>query len=283
LTDSAIQSTSSDNRRAGQDRIVALLGDEWSTIGSLLAGLDADAWSAPALPGWDVHDVLAHMVGTERILDGAGVPQSQEAVVFGEHVRNDIGKANEAWVISLRNRSHADLLADFRAVTAKRLASLTAMSADEFYAPSWTPAGDATYGRWMEIRVFDCWMHEQDIRAAVGLPGNEAGLAAEQSLAEVIGALGYIVGKRGRAPDGSSVLIKLTGPIERELHVVTSGRAKVVDALDGDPTATIELSSSLFMRLAGGREDAEAALGRIRLGGDASLARQLATSLAFTI
>jgi hypothetical protein len=37
------------------------------------------------------------------------------------------------------------------------------------------------------------------------------------------------------------------------------------------------------MRLAGGREDAESALDRIELGGDQALARQLATSLAYTI
>jgi len=43
------------------------------------------------------------------------------------------------------------------------------------------------------------------------------------------------------------------------------------------------LSSSLFLRLAGGREDAYAALGRILMGGDVGLARQLATNLAFTI
>jgi len=269
--------------QADKDRIVTLLGQEWSVIADLAAGLDDAAWSAPALPGWDVHDVLAHMVGTERMLDGATLPQVSGVHEVGEHVRNDIGKANEAWVVSLRDRSHAELLADFRAITAKRLASLTAMSAEEFYRPSWTPAGDGTYGRWMEIRVFDCWMHEQDIRAATGLAGNESGPAAEQSLAEVVGALGYIIGKRGKSPDGSSVLIRLTGPIERDLHVVTSGRAKVVAALDAEPTATITLASSQFMRLAGGRQDPEATLDEITLGGDVGLARQLATNLAFTI
>ena len=272
-----------DRRRADKDRIVTLLGQEWSVIADLAASLDSAAWSAPALPGWDVHDVLAHMAGTESMLDGAALPAVPAGSGTGDHVRNEIGKANEAWVISMRGRSHADLLADFRAITAKRLASLTAMSADEFYRPSWTPAGDATYGRWMEIRVFDCWMHEQDIRAAAGHPGNDAGPAAEQSLAEVVGALGYIIGKRGKSPDGSSVLLRLTGPIERDLHVVTSGRAKVVDALESEPTATIAMPSSLFLRLAGGRLDPEAALGEITLGGDVGLARQLATHLAFTI
>ena len=270
-----------DAREASKDRIIALLASEWSALTDLLSGLDSDAWSAPALPGWDVHDVVAHMVGTETMLDGGPSPEIPDPV--GAHVRNDIGRANEAWIVSLRDRSHAELLADFRAITAKRLASLTAMSVDEFWAPSWTPAGQATYGRWLEIRVFDCWMHEQDIRAAIGQPGREEGPEAEQSLAEVIGALGYVIGKRGRAPDGSSVLISLTPPIKRELRVLTAGRAKVVDSLDGDPTATIALSSSLFLRLAGGRQDPEAALDRITLSGDVALARQLATNLAFTI
>jgi uncharacterized protein (TIGR03083 family) len=283
VTDSAQAAGDLERRQADKDRIVTLLGEEWSVIADLASGLDTGAWSAPALPGWDVHDVLAHMIGTERMLDGVALPPVEAGLDGRDHVRNDIGKANEAWVISLRDRSHAELLADFRAITAKRLARLTEMSTDEFYQPSWTPAGNGTYGRWMEIRVFDCWMHEQDIRTAAGLPGHESGPAAEQSLAEVTGALGYIIGKRGKAPDGSSVLIRLTGPIEHDLHVVTSGRAKVVDALDGEPTATISLSSSLFLRLAGGRRDPEAAMSEIKLGGDVGLARQLAANLAFTI
>ena len=260
-----------------------LLGREWSAIADLLAGLDENAWSRPALPGWDVHDVLAHLIGTERTLAGAQHPDIPADGDAGEHVRNDIGRVNEAWIVALRDRPDADLLADFRAVTAERLASLRAMPAEEFYAPSWTPAGQATYARFMQIRIFDCWMHEQDIRAAVGTPGHEGGPVAEQALDEVVAAIGYIVGKRGRAPDGSSVRIRLTGPVERDLHVVVDGRARPVEAIDGEPTASLALSSSLFMRLAGGREDAEAALGRIELGGDPVLARQLATNLAYTI
>ena len=283
MTDSGQATGAAERRQADKRRIVTLLGEEWSVIAGLAASLDAAAWSAPALPGWDVHDVLAHMVGTESMLDGAALPAAAAGGDGADHVKNEIGKANEVWVASMRDRSHADLLADFRAVTAKRLASLTAMSADEFYRPSWTPAGDGTYARWMEIRVFDCWMHEQDIRAAAGCLGNEAGPAAEQALAEVVGALGYIIGKRGKSPDGSSVLIRLTGPIERDLRVVTLGRAKVVDALDGEPTATIALPSSLFLRLAGGRQEPADALAEITLGGDVGLARQLATNFAFTI
>ena len=275
------QSSAAAQRGAEKDRVVELLGAQWSNIVGLLAGLNDEEWSRLALPGWDVHDVVAHLIGTERSLSGAALPDIPAD--FGDHVRNDAGKVNEAWICELRDRPHADLLADFREVTGERLASLRAMSIDDFNAPSWTPAGDATYARFMQIRIFDCWMHEQDIRAALQRPGNEGGAAAERSLDEVVAALGYIIGKRGRAPDGSSVLIRLTGPVKRDLAVVVQGRARVVEAVEGEPTATLTLSSSLFMRLAGGREDPEPALGRIELGGDQALARQLATSLAYTI
>ena len=279
----AAAAASPDQLRADQDRVVDLLGREWSVIADLLAGLDDEAWSSPALPGWDVRDVISHLIGTERALAGAQHPDVPADGDVGEHVRNDIGRVNEAWIVALRDCPPAGLLAAFRAVTAERLASLRAMPAEKFNAPSWTPAGQATYARFMQIRIFDCWMHEQDIRAAVAMPGHEGGPVAEQALDEVVAAIGYIVGKRGRAPDGSSVRIRLTGPVERALHVVVDGRARPVEAIDGEPTASLALSSSLFMRLAGGREDTGAALGRIELGGDLALARQLATNLAYTI
>ena len=264
-------------------RIVGLLREEWSSIGELLTGLSDEQWSSPALPGWDVHDVVAHMVGTERMLSGIAHPDVPSEATAVAHVRNEIGRRNEEWVVDLRRRSHAELLADFRAVTASRLEALEAMGDADLDAPAWTPGGDATYGRVMEVRVVDGWMHEQDIRSAVGVPGNEEGPVAEQALDEVVGALGYIVGKRAGAPDGSSVTIRLTGPIERRLHVRVDGRAKVVPDLDGPPAAGIAMSSSLFLRLAGGRVDPDSVLDRVELSGEAALARQLATSLAYTI
>lgn len=267
----------------GKDRLVGLLATAWSSMAELLASLSDEEWERPALPGWDVHDVVAHLVGTERMLSGEQAPEPPAADRAGEHVRNDIARVNEGWVVALRARSHAELLADFVEVTARRLAALAAMGADEFDAPSWTPVGQATYGRFMEIRVFDCWMHEHDVRAAVGRPGDEDGPVAEQSLAEVVGSLGYVVGKRVGAPDGSSVTIHLTGPIHRDVHVLVDGRARVVDSLDGPATASVSLPSTLFLRLAGGRVDPEAELANVELGGDPELAHRLATRLAFTI
>jgi len=266
-----------------KSRIVDLLRQEWRCIETLLAHLPDDAWSAPALPGWDVHDVVAHLVGTERMLSGDRLPEVPPGQVDKAHVRNEIARANEAWVVHLRQRTHAQLLEDFRSVTTARLAALDAMDDEAFDAPSWTPVGDATYGRFMEIRIFDSWMHEQDVRMAVSEPGNEDGPVAEQALGEVAEALGYIVGKRAGAPDGASVTIRLTGPITRTLHAVVDGRARRVEALPGPPSAQIALPSSLFLMLAGGRVPPERELHQVELSGNTELARRLATNLAFTI
>ena len=53
------------------------------------------------------------------------------------------------------------------------------MSPEAWDAVGFTPAGQDTYGRFMRIRVFDQWMHELDIRDAIGLGGGDEGLAAE--------------------------------------------------------------------------------------------------------
>ena len=187
-----------------KDTIVGGLAAEWAAIEDLLAGLDEAQWAAPSpCPGWSVHDVTSHIVGTELTLCGEQPAPGLEDVRARSHVRNDIGALNEVWVESLRAESPAQLLERLRAVTAQRLATLTGMAEQEFHAPSWTPAGQATYARFMQIRAFDCWMHEQDIRDSAGQPGNEDGPGAALSVDEIALALGYLVGKRAQAPDGA--------------------------------------------------------------------------------
>ena len=159
------------------------------------------------------------------------------------------------------------------------------MSQDDFDAPSFTPAGDDTYGRFMQIRVMDCWVHEQDIRRAVRQPGHEAGPAVDVSLDEVTQALGYIIGKQAGAPAGSSVRLVLTGSSGRVVDVAVTDRARVSNQPLDDPTATVTLPVTTFMRLAGGRGDPVAVLssGDVVFGGDVALGRQVATHLAYMI
>ncbi|MPZ85597.1 MAG: maleylpyruvate isomerase family mycothiol-dependent enzyme [Actinophytocola sp.] len=267
-----------------KDAVVPVLVAEWASIDELLGSLGDAQWTTPtALPGWSVQDNVSHIIGTECALTGETPPPCAADVRGFSHVRNDIGAANEHWVQGLRGESPTTVLERFRAITAVRRKVLEAMSQKDFDAPSWTPAGQGTYGRFIRIRLFDCWMHEQDIRDAVGMPGNDGGRCAEGALSEVVSALGYIVGKRAGAPNGATVTIELTGPVRLAWHIAVDGRAKVVDELPGPATATVRLSSNLLTRLAGGRVPVESRIEEIGFGGDTDLGRRVAFALPFTI
>ena len=223
----------------------------------------------------------AHVIGTESMLLGRSSPD----VDAGQpaHVRNDIGGFNEAWVTALAGVPRPEVLARLAEVLSARRAAIEGDGRGRFRRPSWTPIGPADYRRFMQIRVFDCWVHEQDVRDAVGLPGHEDGPVAEQAVDEIVRALGYIVGKKAGAPEGSSVTIELTGPVTRSIHVAVDGRAAVVDRLPGDPTSTVVLGSRAFTRLACGRVEPARTLGEVQLLGDLDLGRRVVTSLPFTI
>ncbi len=109
----------------------------------------------------------------------------------------------------------------------------------------------------MRVRIFDCWMHEHDIRDAVGAARQRRRSRRARgrlALDEMAASMGFVVGKLGGAPDGSRVSLELTGPLGRTINVAVEGRAKVVDDFgDDDPTSTIRLDGLLFTRLAGGR------------------------------
>jgi len=267
-----------------KDVVVPALAAEWASIDELLDSLTPAQWAAPtALPGWSVQDNVAHIIGTECLLAGRTAPPCDADVRGFAHVHNDIGAANETWVEGMRGESPARVLEKFREITAVRRKTLEDLPQADWDAPSWTPAGQRTYGRFMRIRLFDCWMHEQDIREAVGIPGNESGPAAEGALSEIVDALGFLVGKKAGAPQGTSVTVELTGPVHATWHVAVDGRAAVVDELPGPATATVRLPSNLFGRLVGGRVPVADRLGELTIEGDADLGRRVAHALPFTI
>jgi uncharacterized protein (TIGR03083 family) len=271
--------TTVDNSAAG---LTAQLEEEYAALEELGATLDDADWARPTpCPGWPVAAQYAHILGTESALLGRSRPD----VDAGQppHVRNDIGGFNEIWVKALASVSRQEVLAQLAEVLSARRSALEGMGEDEFSAPSWTPIGQADYRRFMQIRVFDCWVHEQDVRDAVGRPGHEGGPVAEQAVDEIVRALGYIVGKKAGAPDGSSVSFELTGPVTRSVHVAVEGRARVVEQLPGPATATVALGSRPFTRLACGRIDPARAIGEVQLSGDTDLGNRVVTSLPFTI
>jgi len=135
--------------------IVDVLAEEWAAIAEFGATLTDEEWSRPTeCPGWQVRDLVSHMIGTERSLLGDEPPPALEE--DPPHVHNAIGASNEAWVRARRHVAGPAVLAEFVEVTGRRLDELRAFPSTRFeeFAPS--PVGQVPYREFMSVRVMDC-------------------------------------------------------------------------------------------------------------------------------
>jgi uncharacterized protein (TIGR03083 family) len=265
------------------------LHEVWSDIADLCDGLTGAQWETPTdCPGWTVRDNVAHMIGTERMLMGEQPGARAEAgdAPVPAHVRNDIGKANERWIETYLGWEGPKLLDEFRAVTARRLDQLRALTSEEWEREGFTPEGPGPYRQFMAIRVFDCWYHDQDIREALDRPGLMEGLSADLSLRRIIQrGMPYVVGKKAAAPQGARVRFDLSAPA-LTADVVVDGRAAAVPSDPGRaPTTLLALDRRTFARLAGGRWTGSHARahGSVRVDGDQELGDRIIDNMAFTI
>jgi uncharacterized protein (TIGR03083 family) len=265
--------------------VIEVLAAVWADVATVCGGLTDAQWKLPTdCPGWSVQDQVAHMIGTEMMLCGEE-PQLAD-IGHAPHVRNDIGKFNEQWVVLYRNRSGPETLADFRRVTARRLDALRALPAEEWDKEGFTPEGPGPYRQFMAIRAFDCWYHDQDIREAIEQPGFMQGPVADFALARIPPkGLPYVVGKKADAPQGATVLFDVAGDPRIVAAIGVEGRAALLPEPPADPTTTITLDRRTFARLAGGRWSGEDARtrGEVAVTGDPELGERVVDNLAFTI
>jgi uncharacterized protein (TIGR03083 family) len=248
----------------------------YDAIEALCARLGPQQWQAQSLcPDWKVRDVVQHLAMMETVMAG-WVPASAEDLP-------DFGRV-AAFSEQIAGLDDAAVASYVREVFAVRRGDLAALTRDDLARPSWTPVGTKTFGRFLEIRVFDFWVHERDITTPLGWPTDDTGPRAEIALAEVTGSLGYIVGKKVGLPDGASIVFHLTGPLARDLSVEVDGRARQVDHV-ADPSVELTTDTVTFIQLACGRLDPQLPIdaGIVRWSGNSALGDRAARNLAFTI
>jgi uncharacterized protein (TIGR03083 family) len=255
----------------------------WRSVSALGAQLDEMQWKLPTdLAGWTVQDNLAHLIGTERRLQGLPAAPMPEAM--GDHVKNPIGQFNEAEVESRRGQSGAAVLAEWNELVRVRLDTLRNGDEEYFAQPMATPTGPGTMVDFLHIRVLDCWIHEQDMRRAVEMAGHLSGAPAEHTVDRLIRTIPIVVGKRAATPEGRAVVMDLVGGVERHIVCeVNDGRAAIVDAAALDPLSTITLDSEVFVVLATGRRSAPAVADRIDISGDVDLGQRVVDNLNMMI
>ena len=262
----------------------AALAETWRSLAEACSDLSATDWAlGTECPGWDVKDQLSHLIGIERALNGEPAPEWDGPL--GPHVRNDFAAMNERWIAVRRPLAGATVRAEFVEVTTGRLAALEALSEEEWAQVGWSPVGEVPYALFMEVRVYDSWVHEQDARRALDRPGGRGNGASSVSLNRVQGAMPFVVGKKAGCAEGTAVRFEVDGPgadARAFTIAVEGGRARPVGD-DVAPTATLSLSSIDFVRLGCGRATAQAveSAGGVELLGDAALARQVLGAMNF--
>jgi uncharacterized protein (TIGR03083 family) len=252
------------------------LEDSFQAIEALCDDLSPADWGAQSLcPEWDSRAVISHFASVEAVLVD-WLPEDADTPPSFARAR--------AFTDDTASSSAEQFTAQVKDVFAARRRNLAVLTATDLERPSWTPVGPHPYGRFMEIRVFDCWVHERDITTPLGRPTDDAGPRAEIALGEVAGSLGYIIGKRVGVPDGHSVAIHLTGPLHRDFYVAVDGRARLVDTIER-PDVEVTTDSLTFVQLACGRLDPQAVIDahRIHWTGDDTLGDMVARNLRFTM
>ncbi|MBD8868183.1 maleylpyruvate isomerase family mycothiol-dependent enzyme [Nocardioides donggukensis] len=269
------ESTDDADRLAGYVEVWWQAVDDFTAV---LEGLPAEEWHTHTdLPGWDVHAIVAHTAHLEAVL--AGAPEETVEVGEPEHARGLMGLYTEQGVAARRDRTPDELITELRESATRRKTELLAdPPRDASASPARTFGGMPwTWERLLRNRPLDIWMHEQDVRRAVGRPGGLDSAPARHTADYLLESLGMVVGKRVGPPAGSTVVLDVAGSTPYAVRVGDDGRATPVPPPTG-PTVLISLSREDFIVLAGGRR----APRQVRLEGDEELGRRVVDALAVT-
>jgi uncharacterized protein (TIGR03083 family) len=248
---------------------------------ALLRGLDEDDWArATDLPGWDVRAVAAHLAHVEAVL--AGLEDDPEDVTPGP-ARTVVTAYTEAGVRAREESTPQELVDELEKAAAAREAALKKNPpTDPKGAPARTPGGVAwDWGTLLGNRVLDVWMHGQDIRRAVGRPGALDTAAARHTAGVFTRSFAYSVGKRVGPPDGTTVVLDVTG--EQPVHLAVAmrdGRAVPLPTGPAAPGVGLRTDLETFVMLGGGRRPPETLA--VEMTGDRELGTRVLAAMAVT-
>jgi len=250
----------------------------------------ADLARPTECPGWTVHDQISHVVGVESWLAGHKDPRVKMPAY--EHIRNAFGKRVEYAVEVRRARTGPEVVAELEDVLAQRLSTLRSPAITDTSIVA-GPFGPDTAVTVLRLRTFDVWAHEQDIRTALGKPGNLDSPAAEVFLGSVMHELPKLIAKGAGLEPGHLVRINVTGPLAAQIGVMVGvdeqGRLRghavsadevPADEVPGQEATTVSLSMEAFTRRAAGRRSVSDTA--YDVVGDDAIARRVLEALVTT-
>lgn len=253
-------------------RRIEALEETWASLRTVLGELDAGQWHLPTgCPGWDVQDVVSHISGIERLSRGEPPPDHSLPPDL-PHVRNDVGRATELAVDYRRAWPHEQVFEEFCEVTSERSAELRSdpSGPDD---PKMGPFGVMPYRSVLTLRIFDSFAHEQDIRRAIGRPGNLTGSAALTVRRQILSVWAGVVQQLPQL-SRTRVLLELDGQTESLSGEATEENTRAEGEL------VLQTTFENAIALGCGRADADPST--VIVVGDAALFGAMVPLLGFT-
>lgn len=256
----------------------------WSSIDDftrLLEEIPEEEWATPTdLPGWDVRAVVAHTAHLEHLLAGGAHDDVQLDEV--PHARGFMGQFTEQGVVGRADRSRDDLLNEIRESATATHTAILANAAPVADAPAREPFGSIGWSNhtlWRN-RPLDLWMHEQDVRRAVGRPGGMDSPGARHTVDYLSESLGLVLAKRAKAPAGTTLRLEVAGHAPRAWRVTDAGRGEELTEVPDSADVVLRLDREAFTLLAGGRRGPDRVA--VDAEGDAELVSRIVAGMAVT-
>jgi uncharacterized protein (TIGR03083 family) len=254
---------------------------------SVLRGMRPDDWGRPtACALWSVRDIVAHLLdGALRRLsygrDRLEPAPEQPIATYAELVAY-LNRLNAEWVAAARRLS-PPVLMDMLDRTADQLYSY--FRALDPHAPArfsvaW--AGDETSPNWFDIgrEYTERWLHQQQIREAVGAPPLIGREWLNPALDIFIRALPFTY-REIQSEAGRSVRIEIEGEAGGVWTLVRGPDGwHLFSGSDGSPSATVSLSQEAAWKLFSKGLSPEQARRSVNIDGDLRLGQPMLGALA---
>ena len=247
-----------------------------SALLDLLTGLGADEWDRPtAAAPWAVRDVVAHLVGDDvgrlsRSRDRHVAPAARPHESLPELVH----RLNHEWVTAAARISPVLLVDLLRTTTPQVMDFWQRVDLGALGEPvSWAGPGAAPV--WLDgARDFtEDWVHQQQIRRALGRPGADEPAMVHAVLETFVRAVPYTLDRRAPAPgDGAPLTVHVPGPAGGTWTWRPSGKGWIWTRRAVPATTSVTLGADDLWKVCVRMIEPAEAAARAEVHGDAHLA-----------
>ncbi len=264
--------------------VTHLFPEERAALLDVLRSLGAGQWERPtACEGWSVGDVARHLVADdlgrlsrERDAYTAHGFTASSPDAFESELLTFINASNEAWVAAARRLSPAIVIGLLDWCGRETQSYFESLDPHAIGGPV-TWAGPEPAPKWLDVarEYTERWHHGAQIREAAGVPLMTEPRLFAPVLATFVRGLPQAF-RATEADEGTHVRLRITGEAGGEWSLVRSdGRWSLVQPMDADADASVEIGQDAAWRLFTKGLTPQAAKGSARLEGDGRLAEQV--------